>query len=140
MRAALLIALSLLLSACSQAPDTSDMTRILSRQYQQQLGPDAVLIRNLEKVDGKAKGKDGYLVDVKYDLVFLKGFDQLTGEAQDKARDGQWLGMLDKGLSLWQLHLTFGNFKSGDVVPVEQRYELVKTDASWDLAANWDSH
>ncbi|WP_115719014.1 hypothetical protein [Gallaecimonas mangrovi] len=137
MKKVLLLAAALLLTACSQAPGAGDMKDILTRQYQRQLGPDAVLVRNLKKVDGKAEGKDRYLVDVKYDLVFLKGFDQLSQQAQDKAKDGQWLGAVDQGLNLWQLRMTYGDVKSGDVKHVAKRYKLVKTDAGWDLADNW---
>ncbi|WKE66954.1 hypothetical protein PVT67_06880 [Gallaecimonas kandeliae] len=137
MRRALWLALALLLGACSQAPDAGDMQQILSRHYQRLLGDDTVLVRNLEKVDGKADGDNGYLVDVRYDLVFLKDFEDLAGQTENKARQGQWLGALDQGLSLWQLQLQFGNFHSGDVVKVEHRYELVKTDKGWDLAENW---
>ncbi|EKE71077.1 hypothetical protein [Gallaecimonas xiamenensis] len=137
MKHALLLGLALLLSACSRAPDTGDLHQILSRQFQRQLGPDAVMIRNLEKQDGKAESDQGYLVDVRFDLVFLKSFDDLARQTEDKARNGQWLGVLGQGLSLWQLHMQYGSFQSGDVVQVQQRLELVKTDNGWDLAENW---
>ena len=137
LRQFLLLMTSLFLVACSQAPAPAELSQILSRHYQRELGPQAVLVRNLKKSGGIKEDDKHYKVDVHYDLVFLKSFDELANDTEQRSRQGQWLKALNDGLGLWQLHLRFGKFKSGDVVKVDQQLTLIKTDDGWDLAAHW---
>ncbi len=134
----LLLALALLLGACTFAPSDADLTQMLERHYQRQLGPQVVLVRNLERVDSLQKGDHRYLVDIRYDLVFLKSFDELASDAEQRAQQGQWLSAISGGLNLWQLSLQYGQFKQGDVIKLNERHELIKTDQGWDLASAWE--
>ncbi|WP_341503793.1 hypothetical protein [Gallaecimonas sp. GXIMD4217] len=135
---ALLLFFSLLLTACSFAPGEGELAEMLDRHYERQLGPGVVLVRNLEKVNGRELGSDRYLVDVKYDLVFLKSFDELASETEGQAEQGRWLSAISGGLNLWQLSLQFGQFQRGDVRHLDERHELLKTEQGWDLASAWE--
>lgn len=118
--AILLIALAL--TACSGKPSDSDVKRQYIEFISEDADPKIMTIENFERVNGLQQDENTYVVDVKYDIVMKKSFEQIAKETPKDI--GSMLGLV-------ALEERMGQFKEGHRVTRKDKATFVKTEKGW---------
>lgn len=118
--ATLLIAFTL--AACSGKPSDSDVKRQYLEFVSEGTDPKISAVENFERVNGIQKDENTYVVDIKYDIVMKKSFEQISRETP---RDfGSMLGLV-------ALEEKMGQFKEGHRATVTDKATFDKTEKGW---------
>jgi len=125
----LIIAL-LILSGCSGKPSNRDIETQIKANLLEDGGEALFQIENFEKTNGFEKSKNIYIADVKYELVFKKGLDELTDDIKQTSENSV-LEAMGAGLGVMALSMKYGNFKAGHRVPIEDKVTFIKTEKGW---------
>ena len=126
------------LAGCSAKPTGVQVERLLAEKLEEEAGPGALQIENLNKVNGYQKSESIYVAQVEYDLVFLKSSDEIAAAALDRAKSQtpqSPFGGLAVGLNAMAVKMALGNHEPGDRLHREQEVELLNTEKGWRLGA-----
>lgn len=126
----------LLLASCSGKPRTGEIENQVVAQLH--AGGDASIfhIENFQKVNG-FEGQDGtYIAEISYDVVFDKGFSDMTAAAGDSMQNNP-LGSFLGGMQAFGYLVQFGNFTKGERRTMTDKVTLLKTDNGWRLSEDW---
>ncbi len=124
--------LGLSLIACSGAPSSSEMEKLVAHELKANTPQAVFRIENFKKTDGMLQDAQHYTAEVSYELVFTTSLQDLATQAQQTP--GGALDKLGAGMNLVTLGLLYGDFKAGDRLPRQQTLHLVKMEQGWRLS------
>ena len=127
-----LLLISLVLVACSGKPSDRQIEQLVSEAILSDGGAETYSISNFEKTNGLAKTEQLYIADVRYQLTFKKGFEELSDQVINKPSASPF-ETVGAGFKLMTMRMQFGDFKAGDSITKEDRVQLVKTEQGWRL-------
>ncbi len=127
-----ILGLSFFLLACSGAPSSSEMEKIVNTELKTNSQHAVFTIENFQKMDGILEDAQHYTADVSYELVFTKSLRDMADSAGQAP--GGALDKLGAGMNLVTLSLLYGDFKAGDRLPRQQTLHLIKSENGWRLA------
>ncbi len=120
----------LLLAACSGVPGEGEVEELVREKLLGE-GANAYLeIENFARLNGYEKGDNHYVVQVRYELVFLKGLEEIAADLEAQAGESV-LDQMSAGLGLLALRIKYGDFRAGARFPVEEDIPLVRTEKGW---------
>ena len=133
MRTLLLLAVTLLLAACSMKPDDELIARQVSSQLQQRYSAAIFEVVNFRKVNGISHDKHHYAAEVAYELRFLVDLEDATERLQQTSGS-----IFRAGLEATALGLSYGNFKKGETIHKKEWVNFVRSEQGWmiDLEKN----
>lgn len=116
--------IAIAVTACSGKPSDSDVKRQYLEFVTKAIDPKIMAVENFERVNGFQQDEKTYVVDVKYDIVMTKSFEQI---ARETSKD---IGGM---LSLVALEEQVGRFKEGHRVTRNDKATFLKTEKGWVL-------
>jgi hypothetical protein len=125
--------LSVLLSACSGLPEDKAIETMLRDSILSDGLGDLFVLENFTKTNGFKESDNVYIVDIEYDLVFQKSFNEVMREIRADPTGPQY-GMFGSKLVLAAIQSNFGQFDAGDRIHKEDKVTLHKTEKGWQLA------
>jgi hypothetical protein len=125
--------LSVLLSACSGLPEDKAIETMLRDSILSDGLGDLFVLENFTKTNGFRESDNVYIVDIEYDLVFQKSFNEVMREIRADPTGPQY-GMFGSKLLLAAIQSNFGQFDAGDRIHKEDKVTLHKTEKGWQLA------
>ncbi len=120
--------------ACSNLPDANRVAALVREQALADGLGDLFRLENFRKTNGFQPSKNVYVVDVEYDLVFLKGFGDVVREIGENPTGPQY-GVFGSKLILAAIQSNFGHFKAGDRITKREKITLHHTENGWQIAA-----
>lgn len=127
-----LVLLSLALVACSGKPSDRQIEQLVSAVILSDGGAETYELSDFEKTNGLAKNEQLYIADIRYQLTFKKGFDELSDQVINEPGDSPF-ETVGAGFKLMTMRMQFGDFKAGDSIIKEDRVQLVNTEEGWRL-------
>lgn len=121
-----------ILAACSGKPSDRQIEKLVSEAMLSDGGAETYSISDFEKTNGLAKNEQLYIADVRYQLTFKKGFDELSDQVINAPSDSPF-ETVGAGFKLMTMRMQFGDFKAGDSITKEDRVQLIKTEQGWRL-------
>ena len=125
--------LSVLLSACSGLPEDKAIETMLRDSILSDGLGDLFVLENFTKTNGFRESDNVYIVDIEYDLVFQKSFNEVMREIRVDPTGPQY-GMFGSKLLLAAIQSNFGQFDAGDRIHKEDKVTLHKTEKGGQLA------
>jgi hypothetical protein len=125
--------LAVLLSACSGLPEDKAIETMLRDSILSDGLGDLFVLENFTKTNGFRESDNVYIVDIEYDLVFQKSFNEVMREIRADPTGPQY-GMFGSKLVLAAIQSNFGQFDAGDRIHKEDKVTLHKTEKGWQLA------
>lgn len=119
-----LLALLLLLAACTNQPGNSEIQRQITERLSIE-GRDLFAIENFRKTNGFESGQNVYVAEVEYDLVFRRSLADLALNLSK--RNDPVLA----GLDLVALGLKYGQFEAGERLHRSEKATFHKTERGW---------
>ena len=119
-----LLALLLLLVACTNQPGNSEIQRQITERLSIE-GRDLFAIENFRKTNGFESGQNVYVAEVEYDLVFRRSLADLALNLSK--RNDPVLA----GLDLVALGLKYGQFEAGERLHRSEKATFHKTERGW---------
>lgn len=128
-----LFALIIILSGCSGKPSENDIEKQIVVNLLSNGGEEIFQVENFEKTNGFEKDSKTYIADVKYDLVFKKGIQELAQQLKTESQ-GSPFGAVGAGLGIMALQMQFGNFEAGHRIAKEEKVIFIKTENGWHIS------
>jgi hypothetical protein len=125
--------LAVLLSACSGLPEDKAIETMLRDSILSDGLGDLFVLENFTKTNGFRESDNVYIVDIEYDLVFQKSFNEVMREIRSDPTGPQY-GMFGSKLVRAAIQSNFGQFDAGDRIHKEDKVTLHKTEKGWQLA------
>jgi len=128
----LLLAASLV--ACyGVVPDNREIETMVRNSLLTDGLDDLFTMENFTKANGFRQSDNVYIVDVEYDLVFLKSFVDVVREIR-KDPTGPQYGIFGSKFILTAIQSNFGQFETGDRIHKTDKITLHKTEKGWQIA------
>lgn len=120
------------LTACTSRPSSREVTQEISTKLLQGPVADTLTVKNVQRINGYPLDANKYVVEVSYDLVFTKSFDELQAQLRQSAETSP-LDALGAGAEFVTLRLKYGEFVAGRVVTETGKFTFIHTEKGWRL-------
>lgn len=129
-RLSCLLTLALLLTACSQNPDTGEARKVLEAELENAHLAELLEIASLEKHNGYEDGNGLYTIEVSYEL---EARESLSDYANQVKADESLSGMdrFAMIMALSALRVEYGNFQKGDTFEEQRVLTFRETEKGW---------
>ena len=121
------------LSACNGVPKDKEIESIVRSDILSDGFDDLFAVENFAKNNGFRESDNVYIVDVEYDLVFLKSFIDVVREISNDPTGPQY-GLLGSKFILASIQSNFGQFEVGDRIHKTDKITLHKTEKGWQVS------
>ncbi len=128
-----IILLAGLMTGCSNFPNDQEIQLIITENVLSDGFDDLFKIEAFRKTNGFQQSDKVYIVDVEYDLVFLKSFIDVVREIRDNPAGPQY-GLLGSKFILMAIQSNFGQFEVGDIIHKTSKVTLIKTEQGWQVS------
>ena len=133
----ILLFLTSCLSGCQTIPTDAEIQIQVAKHVLSDNNAKIFSLENFRKVNGLSVDKQTYIVEVKYDLVFRKGLEELSEEL-NRTSNNNPLAAFGSGMELLAQLMKYGQFKAGDRIPHHEKYKLIKTEQGWRMADDFN--
>lgn len=132
-----IIALSFafILSGCSGKPSDGEIERQIIGKLQGNGGVQILTVENFKKTNGFEKDSKTYIADVRYEIVFKKGFPEVAQLLKQELQ-GSPFGAMGESLGMMALQMQYGDFKAGDRFVKEEKVTFINTENGWRVDAD----
>ncbi len=129
-RLSCLLTLALLLTACSQNPDTGEARKVLEAELENAHLAELLEIAAVEKHNGYEDGNGLYTIEVSYEL---EARESLSDYANQVKADESLSGMdrFAMIMALSALRVEYGNFQAGDTFEEKRVLTFRETEKGW---------
>ena len=129
-RLSCLLTLALLLTACSQNPDTGEARKVLEAELENAHLAELLEIAAGEKHNGYEDGNGLYTIEVSYEL---EARESLSDYANQVKADESLSGMdrFAMIMALSALRVEYGNFQKGDTFEEQRVLTFRETEKGW---------
>ncbi|MCG8437732.1 MAG: hypothetical protein MI751_06585 [Pseudomonadales bacterium] len=129
-RLSCLLTLALLLTACSQNPDTGEARKVLEAELENAHLAELLEIAAVEKHNGYEDGNGLYTIEVSYEL---EARESLSDYANQVKADESLSGMdrFAMIMALSALRVEYGNFQKGDTFEEQRVLTFRETEKGW---------
>lgn len=146
MRRIVILAICIVLSACSGKPSVSQIREQVLEQIVTDSNRELIAISDFDKTNGFEKDQNTYVVNIKYKVTFKKSLQELARDLQQDAKSGSPTGntAVDKqlndvggalaGIGIIAMGFQYGDFRAGDSFEKTDKVVFIKTDNGWRLA------
>ncbi|MDF1762998.1 MAG: lipoprotein [Oleibacter sp.] len=124
------LSLAFILSGCSGKPSDGEIEKQITGNLLSDGGDEIFIVENFKKTNGFEKDSKTYIADVKYELVFKKGLQELA-QLLEKESQSSPFGAMGASLGMMALQMQYGNFKAGHRVEKEEKVTFIKTENGW---------
>lgn len=125
-----------LLAACTTIPSDNEIQIQVAKSVLSQGGEKIFALENFQKINGLSIDKQTYIAEVKYDLVFRKGLEELTKELKEQSNQSP-LQALGSGMEIFAQLMQYGQFEAGDRLTQHEKFKLIKTEQGWRMAKDF---